>query len=47
MLTVRQYLRTLDKETLDKLFKITNLTEDEYWLLRYAFIEKGCGKIFV
>jgi hypothetical protein len=40
MLTVRQYLRTLDKETLYKLFEISDLTEDEYWLLRYAFIEK-------
>ena len=40
MLTIRQYLRTLDKATLDKLFKISELSEDEYWLCRYAFIEK-------
>lgn len=40
MLTIRQYLRTLDKETLNKLFKICDLEEDEYWLLRYAFVEK-------
>lgn len=40
MLTIRQYLRTLDKDTLDKLFKISELAEDEYWLLHYAFIEK-------
>ena len=40
MLTVRQYLRSLDKSTLDKLFTISELDEDEYWLCRYAFIEK-------
>lgn len=40
MLTVRQYLRSLDKETLNKLFKISDLAEDEYWLLHYAFVEK-------
>lgn len=40
MLTIRQYLRTLDKVTLDKLFNISELSEDEYWLCRYAFIEK-------
>lgn len=40
MLTIRQYLRNLDKETLKKLFKISELKEDEYWLLYYAFIEK-------
>lgn len=40
MLTIRQYLRTLDNSTLDKLFKISDLNEDEYWLCRYAFIEK-------
>ena len=40
MLTIRQYLRNLDKETLKKLFKISELKEEEYWLLYYAFIEK-------
>ena len=40
MLTIKQYLRSLDKETLKKLFKISELEEDEYWLLYYAFIEK-------
>lgn len=40
MLTIRQYLRSLDKETLKKLFKISELEEEEYWLLYYAFIEK-------
>lgn len=40
MLTIRQYLRSLDKETLKKLLKIAKLDEDEYWLCRYAFIEK-------
>ena len=41
MLTTRQYLRNLDKETLKKLFKIcTFLNEDEYWVLYYAFVEK-------
>ena len=41
MLTIRQYLRNLDKNVLEKLFKICDLEEDEYWLLYYAFIEKG------
>lgn len=40
MLSIRQYLRNLDKETLKKLFKVSELKEDEYWLLYYAFIEK-------
>lgn len=40
MITTRQYLRNLDKETLKKLFKISELPEDEYWLLYYAFVEK-------
>ena len=40
MLTTRQYLRNLDKETLEKLLKISDLKEDEYWLLHYAFVEK-------
>lgn len=33
-------MRTFEKETLKKLFKIANLNEDEYWLLYYAFVEK-------
>lgn len=40
MLTTRQYLKNLDKQTLKKLFEIAELSEDEYWLLYYAFIEK-------
>jgi len=44
MLTVRQYLRSLDKETLNKLFKISDLAEDEYWLLHYAFVEKRMAR---
>lgn len=40
MLTTRQYLRALPKDKLEKLFKLTNLNNTEYWLLRYAFIEK-------
>ena len=39
-LTTRQYLRTLEKPTLRKLFKLANLSEDEYWLLIYAFVEE-------
>lgn len=38
--TLRQYLKSLDKPTLRKLFKISNLTENEYWLLIYAFVEE-------
>ena len=40
MLTTRQYLRQLDKETLRKLFELSDLTDTEYWLLTYAFIQK-------
>ena len=40
MLTTRQYLRQLDKTTLTKLFKIAELSEDEHWLVTYAFIEQ-------
>lgn len=39
-LTTRQYLRQLDKTTLRKLFKISNLSETEHWLLIYAFVEE-------
>lgn len=40
MLTTRQYLRKLEKPTLRKLFKLCNLSETEYWLLIYAFVEE-------
>ena len=39
-LTTRQYLKLLSKDQLRLLFKNTDLTEDEYWLLTYAFIER-------
>lgn len=52
MLTTRQYLRTLEPETLQKLFELSNLTETEYWLLYYAFIKKRmventCAKLHI
>ena len=40
MLTTRQYLKSLDKPTLRKLFKLAGLSEDEYWLVIYAFVEE-------
>lgn len=40
MLTTRQYLKKLEKSTLRKLFKLCNLSETEYWLLIYAFVEE-------
>lgn len=40
MLTTRQYLKTLDKPALRRLFKLANLTETEYWLVIYAFVEE-------
>lgn len=40
MQTTRQYLRNLDKSVLRKLFKLCNLSETEYWLLIYAFVEE-------
>ena len=52
MLTTRQYLRQLDKKTLEKLFKIANLSDMEYWLVTYAFIQKRmventCAKLSI
>lgn len=38
-LTVRQYLKLLSKDQLRQLFKNTDLTDDEYWILTYSFIE--------
>ena len=51
-LTTRQYLRTLDKPTLRKLFQQCNLSESEYWLLIYAFVEERmventCAKLSI
>ena len=45
MLTTRQYLKNLDKQTLKKLFEIAELSEDEYWLLYYALRENTCAKL--
>ena len=39
-MNTRQYLKQLDKPTLRKLFKLAGLSEDEYWLVTYAFIEQ-------
>ena len=38
-LTLKQYLKQLDKQTLKKIFDEAELTELEYWLLTYAYIE--------
>ena len=52
MLTTRQYLRNLEPDTLRKLFELSKLKEDEYWLLYYAFIKKRmventCAKLSI
>lgn len=52
MLTTRQYLRHLEPETLKKLFELSKLTESEYWLLYYAFVQKRmventCAKLSI
>lgn len=52
MRTTRQYLKQLDKPTLRKLFKICELSETEYWLLIYAFVEERmrentCAKLSI
>lgn len=39
-LTIRQYLRSLDNPVLYKLFKESNLKEEEYNLVVCAFIHK-------
>jgi hypothetical protein len=49
-LTTRQYLKTLAKsgelDTLRKLFKLSNLSEMEYWLLYYAYVDNnGKGRL--
>ena len=51
-LTTRQYLKRLDKPTLRKLFKICDLSETEYWLVIYAFVEgrmrdNTCAKLSI
>ena len=40
MIPTKQYLKQLEKPTLRKLFKLANLTEQEYWLVIYAFVEE-------
>ncbi len=52
MQTTRQYLKKLDKPTLRKLLKICDLSETEYWLLIYAFVEERmrentCAKLSI
>lgn len=52
MLTTRQYLRNLEPDTLRKLFELSRLTESEYWLLYYAFVQKRmventCAKLSI
>ena len=52
MLTTRQYLRNLEPATLRKLFELSKLKDDEYWLLSYAFIKKRmventCAKLHI
>ena len=56
MLSTRQYLRQLKKQkeekTLLKLFKLSGLSETEYWLLYYAFVkgrmvENTCQKLHI
>ena len=51
-ITVRQYLRSLDKAVLRELFDTTDLTDDERKLLTYAFIRKErvdytCDALFI
>lgn len=40
MQEVKQYFKTLNKLTLRNLLKRSELTELEYWLLYYTYIEK-------
>ena len=61
MLTTRQYLRIIGQDTqgkikLEKLFYIAkeeyNLSDDEYWLLKYVFIQDRmrdniCAKLHI
>ena len=51
-MTIRQYLRSLNKPALQELFSQIDLTEDELKLLTYAFIRKEkveyiCDKLFM
>lgn len=36
----KKYLKNFNNIQLENLFKKSNLTETEYWLLRYALIQK-------
>lgn len=36
----KKYLKIFNNIQLENLFKKSNLTETEYWLLRYALIQK-------
>lgn len=52
MLTTRQYLRTLSKDELYKIFQNSDLSETEYKLMCFAFIdkflrEKTCLKLHI
>lgn len=40
MLDLKKYLKNLDKDTLKKLLKISDLDEIEYWILYYNYVEK-------
>lgn len=51
-MTIRQYLRSLNKPELYKIFNQTDLTDTELKLLTYAFIRKEkvdyiCDKLFM
>lgn len=35
----KNYLKGFSTIQLENLFKISNLTEDEYWVLKYGFIQ--------
>ena len=40
MHNLKKYLKNLDKDTLKKLLKISDLDELEYWILYYNYVEK-------
>lgn len=47
-----KYLKLLDSIILEKLLKSSNLSEDEYWVLKYSIIqdrmvENTCAKLSI
>ena len=48
----KKLLKVFDKETIEKVLKQSDLTEEEYWVLHYSLVEKRmvlntCAKLSI